>query len=67
MRKVNFISAVIYLGTAAIIAGLFDLGAWLAGRGSPVDYAGGAVWTFLLSTIILMPIVIPLVKKKMKV
>ena len=64
MKNINVISAVIYLGSAVILAGLFVLGSSLLGDFNLVDKIGGAVWVFILSTIILMPIVIPLVKRK---
>ena len=65
MKNINLISAIIYTGISLIIAGLFLLGT-LRGQFSLVERAGGAFWVFLLSMIILMPIVIPLVKQRMK-
>jgi hypothetical protein len=66
MKNPGVISAIIYLGIAVITAGLFFAGT-LAGGYSLVEMIGGAFWVFLLSTIILMPIVIPRVKKKFTV
>jgi putative exporter of polyketide antibiotics len=64
MKNVSAISAVIYTGISIIVAGLFLLGT-LAGRYTLVERFGGAAWVFLLCMIILMPIIIPLVKKRL--
>jgi len=64
MKRVNIVSAVIYLGVALLLAGLFLIGT-ITGNLTAVDRIGGAIWVFILSTIILMPIVIPLVKKRL--
>lgn len=61
---VGFISAVIYTGISLVVAGTF-LAVTLAGEYNWVARIGGAAWVFLLSIIILMPIVIPLVKRKL--
>ncbi len=63
-KRVGFISAVIYTGTSLIVSGLF-LVATLSGRYTLVERAGGAGWVFLLSMIILMPVVTPLVKRRL--
>ena len=63
MKSVSFISAVIYTGISVLAAGLF-LVATLAGEYTLVERIGGAGWVFLLSMIILMPIITPLVKKR---
>lgn len=63
MNKIGIISAIIYIGTALIISGLFLLGS-LGGNYTLVERIGGAIWVFILSTIILMPIVIPIVKRR---
>jgi hypothetical protein len=63
MKKIDVISALIYTGIPAIISGIFLL-ATLTGHYTVVERIGGAVWVFLLSMIILMPLVIPRVKKK---
>lgn len=65
MKNVTVISAIIYTGISAIVAGLFLLGT-LAGEYTLVERIGGVFWVFLLSMIILMPIVLPTVKKKLK-
>jgi len=66
MKKVNVISAAIYLGTALFLAGMFLLGT-AASNFTAVDRIGGAFWVFILSTIILMPIVITMVKKRINI
>jgi hypothetical protein len=66
MKNPNFISAAIYTGLSLLAAGLF-LVATLTGQYSVVERMGGAAWVFLLSMIILMPVVIPIVKKKAKI
>lgn len=64
MKNVNTMSAVIYLGISLIAAGLFLL-ATAPGGYTVVERFGGAGWVFFLSTIILMPVIIPMVKKRM--
>lgn len=64
MKSVGFVSAIIYTGISLLAAGLFLLGT-LAGSYTIVERAGGAVWVFLLCMIILMPIVVPMVKKRL--
>lgn len=66
MKKFNIVSAVIYLGSALIFSGIFLLGT-LGSHFTAVDRVGGAIWVFILSTIILMPVVIPAVKKRMNI
>ncbi len=63
MKNVGLISAIIYTAISLGAAGLFLLGT-LPGKYTGVERAGGAVWVFLLSMIILMPVVIPMVKKR---
>ncbi len=63
MKRPGVISAIIYLGTSIILGALFFVGTF-AGSYTIVERVGGAFWVFLLSTIILMPIVIPRVKRK---
>jgi len=65
MKNTGVISAIIYTGISSVIAGLFIL-ATLPGHYTAVDRFGGAAWVFLLCMIILMPVVIPLVKKKLQ-
>ncbi len=63
MKSVGLISAVIYTGISLAAAGLFLLGT-VAGEYTLVERIGGTAWVFLLSMIILMPVVTPLVKKR---
>ncbi len=63
MKSIDFISAVIYTGISLAMAGLF-LVATLMGEYTLVERIGGGGWVFLLSMIILMPIITPLVKKR---
>jgi hypothetical protein len=64
MRNPNTISAIIYTGISLVAAGLFIV-ATLPAQHSEVERFGGAAWVFLLCMIILMPVVIPLVRRKM--
>ncbi|MBI2851340.1 MAG: hypothetical protein HYX80_09965 [Chloroflexi bacterium] len=64
MKNINVTSAIIYTGISLLAAGLFLL-ATSAGTYTIVERVGGAAWVFFLSTIILMPIIIPLVKRKL--
>ncbi len=65
MKSVGLISAVIYTGISVLAAGLFLLGT-VAGEYTLVERIGGTAWVFLLSMIILMPIVTPFVKRKIR-
>jgi len=62
--KPGLVSAFIYLSIALVASGIF-LAITIAGDYTWVARVGGAVWIFLLSTIILMPIVIPAVRKRL--
>ena len=64
MSKASAIGALIYLGTSGLTAGLF-LTITLAGDYSWVARLGGSAWIFMLSNIVLMPLVIPAVKKRL--
>ncbi len=61
--RLGFISAFIYLGIAFLAAGIFLI-ITLVGNYTWVARIGGAAWIFLLATIILMPIVIPAMRKR---
>ncbi len=63
IRSAGSISALIYLGTALLAAALFIV-ATSVKEYDWVARIGGAVWVFVLTTIVLMPVIIPLVKKK---
>ena len=65
MKNTNLISAILYTGISLVAAGLFIV-ATLGGKYTTVERFGGAAWVFLLSMIILMPIIIPLVRRKMQ-
>lgn len=65
MKNVGFISAIIYTSISVVTAGLFLL-ATLPGQYTLVERMGGIIWVFMLSMIILMPLVTPLVKKKLR-
>ena len=64
MKNIGLLSALIYTGISFLAAGLF-LAATLTGHYTAVERIGGMTWVFILSMIILMPIVTPLVKKKL--
>ncbi len=64
MKNPGQLSAIIYTGASAALTGLFLL-ATLAGKYRLLDRAGGALWVFLLSMIILMPVVTQIVKKRL--
>jgi hypothetical protein len=65
MKNTSLISAVIYTGISLMAAGLFII-ATLPGQYTNVERFGGAAWVFLLCMIISMPVVIPLVRKKIQ-
>lgn len=62
-QKVARVSAVIYLGISAGLALIFFAVTTL-GKYPPVARFGGALWVFILTMIITMPVIIPRVKKK---
>ncbi len=64
MKKQAVVSALIYIGSSLFIAFLFILGT-LGSNYSVVERFGGAFWVFILSNIILMPVVIPFIKRKL--
>ena len=59
------VSALIYTGVS-VLAGLLFLLATLPGDYTWVERGGGSAWVFLLTMIVLMPIVTPLVRKNME-
>jgi len=65
MRSVGSISALIYTGISLVTSGAFFLVTTLSGNYDWVTRVGGAFWVFLLSMIVSMPLVIPLVKKRL--
>ena len=62
--RLELVSAFIYLSVSLVASGIF-LAVTIVGDYTWVARAGGAVWIFLLATIILMPIVIPAVRKRL--
>lgn len=64
MKNVGFISVIISAGISVTVAGLFLVGT-LAGEYTLVERIGGVSWVLLLSMIILMPIITPLVKRRL--
>jgi hypothetical protein len=64
VKSVGFIGTIISAGISVTAAGLF-LVATLAGEYTLVERIGGAGWVLLLSMIILVPIITPLVKRKL--
>ncbi len=60
----GFLSAIIYT-SISLLAVLLFLGVTLAGNYTWVARLGGAAWVFLLSMIVLMPIITPLVKARL--
>ena len=63
--SVGLVSALIYTGISLIASALF-LSVTMLGDYTWVARIGGAAWVFLLSMIILMPIVTPLVKRRLQ-
>ncbi len=63
MKKVGLVSAFIYTGISALAAAAFAV-ATLTGEHTLVERLGGALWVFLLSMIILMPLVTSLARKR---
>lgn len=61
--NIAILSAIIYTGISLVAAATFFAVTTLGGYGW-VARVGGSAWIFLLSMIVLMPIVIPAVKKR---
>ncbi len=64
MKSIGLVSALIYSGISLLTAGAFLL-ATIQGTYTPVERVGGTLWVFILSMIILMPIITPIVKRKL--
>ena len=64
MKNASLVSALFYTALSAIAAAAFFL-ATLTGTYTTVERLGGTLWVFLLSMIILMPVVTPIVKRKL--
>jgi hypothetical protein len=65
MKNATAISAIIYTGASLIAAALFIM-ATTGPQYTVVDRFGGAAWVFLLCLIIFMPVIIPLIKKRVQ-
>lgn len=63
-RAVARRSAALYVGISLSLAGTFFLSATLLGSYDAVARIGGAVWVFLLSMIVTMPMVTSWVKRR---
>ncbi|MDO8579103.1 MAG: hypothetical protein Q7R50_08015 [Dehalococcoidales bacterium] len=64
MKNIALQSALIYTGISLVAAVIFFL-ATLPGNYTAVERLGGSTWVFILAMIILMPVVIPMVKKRL--
>ncbi len=64
MRNIGLVSALVYTGISLVVVAIFLIST-LPGHYAAIERIGGAVWVFILSMIILMPIIIPRVKKKL--
>lgn len=65
MKSIGLVSGIIYTGASVVAAAVFLL-ATLARTYTPIERVGGTLWVFILSMIILMPIVTPRVKKRLR-
>lgn len=61
--RIATIGALWYTGISAVLAAVFFLVTGL-GQYDLVARYGGAIWVFILSMIITMPVVIPWIKKR---
>lgn len=62
-KQLSIYSAVWYVGTSLVLAAAFYL-LTSGGQYPEIARIGGAVWIFILSMIITMPIYIPWLRKK---
>ena len=65
-KRVVRVSAICYTGISLAVVGLFLILARLVGGYPPAAIYGGAVWSFLLSMIVTMPVVTAAVKRRAK-
>lgn len=63
-KRVVRVSALWYTGTSLAVVGLFLILARLVGGYPPAAIYGGAVWSFLLSMIVTMPLVTAYFKRR---
>ncbi len=64
MKNVGLVSAIGYTGLSLLAGALFVV-ATLGSKYTAVERFGGAGWVFFLCMIILMPVVTPIVKKRL--
>jgi hypothetical protein len=64
MKRIGAVSALIYTGVSLLAATVFLL-LTLLRTYTGIERIGGTLWVFILSMIILMPLVTPIVKKKL--
>ncbi|MBI4199748.1 MAG: hypothetical protein HY535_04685 [Chloroflexi bacterium] len=65
-KQVIRVSALWYTGTSLAVVGLFLMLARVVGGYPPAAIYGGAVWSFLLSMIVTMPVVTAYVKRRVR-
>ena len=63
-RRVARAAAAVYVPVTLGAAALFALAAAVQGRTGPATVAAGALWVGLLTLIVLMPVVIPAVRRR---
>ena len=65
-KRVVRVSALLYTGISLGVVGLFLILVRLVGGYPPAAIYGGAVWSFLLSMIVTMPVVTASVKRRVR-
>lgn len=65
-RRVTRVSALWYTGISLAVVALFLILARWVGGYSPAAIYGGAVWSFLLSMIVTMPVITAYLKRRAK-
>ncbi len=63
-KRVVRVSAICYTGISLAVVGLFLILARVVGGYPPAAIYGGAVWSFLLSMIVTMPVVTAAFKRR---
>ena len=61
--RTGILSALIYVGISAVAAVVFLVVTTTTGDYTWVARGGGSLWIFMLSNIVLMPLVIPAIKR----
>ena len=64
--RTTLLSAALYTGASLLAAGAFVAVTTLTGDHDWIARGGGAAWVFALFMIVLMPIVIPWVKRRVR-